>query len=110
MTPAQPAGPARRLAGLPSQERPSVALDLGDIVEAIAQRTAQLLADRDAAPGLRPPDGYLDVDAAAAYLACPRSRIYDLVSLGRLRPHRDGRRLLFTRADLDAALDPPEPS
>jgi excisionase family DNA binding protein len=47
---------------------------------------------------------WLGVQDAAQYLACPVSRIYDLVSLGRLNPHRDGRRLLFRPGDLDAAL------
>ena len=49
-------------------------------------------------------EGWLGVQGAARYLACPVSRIYDLVSLGRITPHRDGRRLLFRRSDLDAAL------
>jgi excisionase family DNA binding protein len=79
-------------------------LDLSELVEAIAQRTAELLAAQ-APAGLA---GYLDVDDAASYLACSRQRIYDLVSAGRVVAHRDGRRLLFRPADLDAALAPPE--
>ncbi|MEK6276923.1 MAG: helix-turn-helix domain-containing protein [Actinomycetota bacterium] len=77
-----------------------------ELVEAIAVRVAELLAER-----LEPPaDPYLDADAAAEYLAAPRSRVYELVERRRLRPHRDGRRLLFRRADLDAALTQPEGS
>jgi excisionase family DNA binding protein len=45
------------------------------------------------------------VQQAAEYLSCPVSRIYDLVSLGSLTAHRDGRGLLFRRADLDAAIE-----
>jgi excisionase family DNA binding protein len=75
-----------------------------ELVEAVAGRVAELLADRlDAAS--RP---YLDVDEAAAYLRCSPQRIYDLVSAGRLRPHRDGRRVLLTREALDACLEAPE--
>lgn len=51
------------------------------------------------------PEPWLDVAAAAVYLACSAKRIYDLVALGRLRCARDGRRLLFRREWLDAALD-----
>lgn len=37
---------------------------------------------------------------AAAFLACPVSRVYSLTSAGRLPVHRDGTRLLFTRDEL----------
>ena len=47
-------------------------------------------------------DGYLDVDGAASFLACPKSRVYALVSAGRLPVHRDGSRLLFDRQELRA--------
>jgi excisionase family DNA binding protein len=45
-------------------------------------------------------DGFLDVEGAAAFLACPTSRIYALVSARRIPHHRDGSRLLFDRAEL----------
>lgn len=51
------------------------------------------------------PEPWLDVAAGAAYLCCSAKRIYDLVALGQLRCARDGRRLLFRREWLDAALD-----
>lgn len=76
-----------------------------ELVEAAAERVAELLADRLDALLAPPPEGYLDVDRAAAYLAAKRSRIYELAESGRLRSYRDGRRLLFRRDDLDAALD-----
>ena len=72
-----------------------------EFVEAVAQRAAALVADRlqqRTAP-------YLDVAGAAAYLACPRSRIYSLVSAGRIPVRRDGSRLLFRAAELDDWLD-----
>lgn len=76
------------------------------VLHTIAQRVAQLLQQH---AGENPQtdgvgDPWLGVKDAAEYLACPVSRIYDLVSLGRLHPHRDGRRLLFKHQDLDAAL------
>jgi excisionase family DNA binding protein len=49
--------------------------------------------------------GWLNTDQAATHLCCPRSRIHDLVQLGKLEPCRDGRRLLFKRTDLDAYLE-----
>lgn len=72
-----------------------------DQLERIAEHVAALLAERHAPAN----DGYLNADQAAEYLACSRGRLYDLVQLKKLDPVRDGRRLLFRRADLDAALD-----
>lgn len=69
-----------------------------ELVAELAKQVANQLQ-----PQARPP--YLNVDDAAAYLACDRKRIYDLKAAGKLTPHRDGRRLLFTTADLDAVLD-----
>jgi excisionase family DNA binding protein len=70
---------------------------------ALADRLAPLLAERlgrsqEASP-------WLNAEEAASYLACTRDRLYDLVQVGKLSPRRDGRRLLFRRADLDAYLE-----
>jgi excisionase family DNA binding protein len=48
------------------------------------------------------PDGWLNAEQAAEYLACSRDRLYDLVQIRKLEAQRDGRRLLFRRSDLDA--------
>lgn len=75
----------------------ALTLDIADeVLERIAERAAELLADwqRVAARG------YLDVAGAADFLACPKSRIYSLVSVGRLPHHHDGSRLLFDSAEL----------
>ena len=50
-------------------------------------------------------NGWLSTKEAAQYLACPISRVYDLVSPGRLQPSRDGVRLKFTTNQLDAYLE-----
>jgi excisionase family DNA binding protein len=77
----------------------ALTLDLPpELVEQIAQRAAELLAT--SAPNGAQVDGYLDVAGAADFLACPRSRIYSLVSAKRIPHHRDGSRLLFDRAEL----------
>jgi excisionase family DNA binding protein len=72
------------------------------VIELIAARAAELvlLGTKDSAS-----EPWIGVVEAAAYLACPRSRIYELVSRNRLPFRRDGRRLLFRRAELDAYLD-----
>jgi len=72
------------------------------LLDALAERVAEMVADRlaDTTTSSR----YLDVDGAAAYLVCKRQRIYDLVNAETLAASRDGRRLLFTRDALDAAL------
>ena len=72
------------------------------LVEAVAVRVADLLAER--LPAQRGPEPWLDVDAAAVYLACRPHRVYDIVAEGRLRCAKDGRRSLFRREWLDAYL------
>jgi excisionase family DNA binding protein len=66
------------------------------LAEAIAARVIERIGDQ--------PEPYLDVAAAAEYLACKPKRIYELKAQGRLAHFKDGSRLLFTRKDLDAAL------
>jgi excisionase family DNA binding protein len=72
----------------------------GELVEAIAERAAELLTEQ-----MPPPSPYLDVDGAAEYLACSSSRIYALTSTRRIPHHRDGSRLLFRREELDAWIE-----
>ena len=49
-------------------------------------------------------NGYLNTREAAEYIGSPRSRLYDLVALGDLIPHRDGTRLKFTKDQLDTYM------
>jgi excisionase family DNA binding protein len=71
-----------------------------ELVDAIAERVADLLADRS-----RPRNSpYLTVDETADYLRCSKQAVYDRVHQGALTPCRDGRRLLFPVAELDAYL------
>ena len=67
-----------------------------EMVEAVAERVVKLLAEREPARA----EAYLDVDGAATFLACPRSRIYALVSARRIPHERDGSRLLFRPDEL----------
>ncbi len=67
-----------------------------ELAESIAARVAEMVRSD--------PEPYLDVGAAAEYLACKPKRIYELKAAGRLAHFRDGTRLLFRREDLDAAL------
>lgn len=69
------------------------------MIEAIAERVAELLAERGAQ---RQDDGWLDAKGAAAHIGAPVSRIYALVSADRIPHERDGSRLLFRRSDLDS--------
>lgn len=73
---------------------PAALLDA--LADRVADRLLAVMPDR--------PDSYLDTEAAAAYLAAPPDRIYDLVARKAVTVHRDGRRLLFRTADLDAVL------
>ncbi len=77
-------------------------LDIPDeLADAIAERVVELLG--------APAEPWLDVDAAAEYVAAPKSRIYDWLAQGRVEHRRDGRRVLFRREWLDAVLDGREP-
>jgi excisionase family DNA binding protein len=67
---------------------------LEQLARALAPIVAALLADQRTA-------GWLDVPAAAAYLACPKGRVYELANRGLLPCERDGRRLLFRAEELD---------
>jgi excisionase family DNA binding protein len=69
-----------------------------ELIELVADRAAELVAERLAAAA---PDPWIGVAQAADHLACPRSRVYALVSAGRLPHAKDGSRLLFKRSELD---------
>lgn len=64
-------------------------------------QTLEALADRVASRVRAGQEPWLNADQAATYLACPVSRIHDLVKLGEVQVARDGRRLLFRREWLD---------
>lgn len=75
----------------------TIALEVPDhVLDAIADRVLERLADQATAE----PTGFLDVPAAAAFLSCPVSRVYALVSAQRIPHERDGSRLLFDPAEL----------
>lgn len=70
-----------------------------ELVEAIAQRAAELVLEHGGATGDLPE--FLTPEQAAAYLCCEPQRIYDLCSDGRLRRYKDGSRLLLRRVELE---------
>jgi excisionase family DNA binding protein len=77
-----------------------LSLELDDAaLEALAELIVPRLAGRIGSE--QPAQRWLDVGGAADYLRCPRSRVYALVSAGRIPVHRDGSRLLFDRPELD---------
>lgn len=64
---------------------------------------AELLRPRLSQPAA--PDAWLrGASEIAAHLACPRSRVYALVSAGRLPVERDGSALVARRSALDEWL------
>jgi excisionase family DNA binding protein len=68
-----------------------------EFLEAIAQRAAEIAQERISAAY----EPWLTADQTAEYLACPKSRVYALVSARRIPHERDGSRLLFRRSELD---------
>jgi hypothetical protein len=77
-------------------------IQIGDeLVERIAQRAAELLAERQADKY----DGWLrGASKIAAYIDSPRSRVYALVSANGIPVHHDGSALIAHRSELDAWL------
>ena len=75
---------------------------LEPLAQAIAERAAELALERLPAPASLPE--YLTVEEAADYMRCRRQRVYDLLSSRRLPRHKDGRRVLLRRSEIDAYL------
>lgn len=97
------ARPAAGGAAAPNGKQPSEPYALGipdAVLDELAARVAAAIVERMP----EPVEPYMDAERAAEYLACPKSRIYELVAAGRLRHYRDGRRVLLRREDLDAVL------
>jgi excisionase family DNA binding protein len=70
-----------------------MALEPSDI-EAIAGRIAELIARQDVSP-------WLNTAGAAAYMACPVSRVRKLTMDDSLCSYKEGGRRLYRRSDLD---------
>lgn len=81
----------------------ALSFNVGDeLVERIAHRAAELLAERSNEPT---EDGWLrGAERIAAYIDAPRSRVYALVSARRIPVHRDGSALIARRSELDRWL------
>lgn len=79
------------------------ALVIGDeLVEYIAERAAELIAERHVDEASC--DWLRGADKIAAYIDAPRSRVYGLVSAKRIPIHHDGSALIARRSELDAWL------
>jgi excisionase family DNA binding protein len=87
-------------AGALQQKRTLSLAVSAELVELVADWAAELVAERMAATAA--PEPWVGVAEAADHLACPRSRVYALVSAGRIPHEKDGSRLLFKRSALDA--------
>ena len=77
-----------------------------ELVEAIAQRVAELLRERTTQRA-EPVSPWLDLEGACAYLGFSRDRLYKLTAAGAIpyRKKRGGQGLLFHRAELDAWIE-----
>jgi len=88
---------------LPLRAGQELALVVPDeLLQALAERTAALLAER-LAPAPHTESPWLDSDGAMAYLGFPRDRLYKLTAARAIpfRKKRDGQGLLFHRDELD---------
>lgn len=71
---------------------------IDELARAVAERVEACLTSWGTS------QGYLDVNGAAEYLSCPKSRIYDLTSRRQLPHYKLGSRLLFSKQEIDAWL------
>jgi hypothetical protein len=73
-----------------------------EALEQLAAALLPLVVERLEARASADAGGWLNAKGAAEYLSVPRSRIYDLKSMGALEPDGyDGRTPLWRRATLD---------
>jgi hypothetical protein len=73
-----------------------------ELVERIAHRAAELVAEASGEPG---DDGWLrGAERIASYIDAPRSRVYALNSAKRIPVHHDGSALIARRSELDKWL------
>ncbi len=79
--------------------RPGLSHDLAGTPDRLAKQLAVHLAPLLAEPRTNSP--WLNAAEAAVYLRCPTSRIRKLTSTRELPFHRDGRRVLYHRDELD---------
>jgi Helix-turn-helix domain len=73
-----------------------------EVVEAIAQRAAQLTRQLELEEN--PVSPYMTIDEAAEFLRCKAKRIYDLRSSARLTRINEGGRALVLRAEIEALV------
>jgi excisionase family DNA binding protein len=73
-----------------------------ELLEAIAQRTAEIIEQRQADRGEA--RWLYGAEAAAAYLGWPVKRVYNRVASDELPAHRSGGRLCFLTSELDRAV------
>lgn len=78
-----------------------------ELVELVAERAAELVAERHEPKGSEP---WIGVEQAADHLACKPHRIYSLVHRRAIPYRKDGSRLLFRRSELDRWLDQSAPA
>lgn len=84
----------------------AVSIDVpAELVDAIAERAAELVLERLRVKAVASESRYLTVDEAASLYRCKPQRIYDLISSGRLPKKNDGSRVLLERAELERRLE-----
>ena len=76
----------------------TVSLEFPDaIVEAIAQRAAEIVLEQSSTPVS---DGFMNVEQAAEFTGLKASSIYKLTSLRRIPHKKVGAKLIFDRAEI----------
>ena len=76
-----------------------------DELEQLVQRVVVRVLEKIGERGFAPRSPFVTIPEAANFLRCSRQRVDDLLSSGRLRRHKDGRRTLIRRAELEAYVE-----
>lgn len=84
-----------------SQDR--MALVAGLLDGLVDETTLRVLERLESAPSYA--ESYINSEKAAEHLCCNVNRIHALVEADRIPHHRDGRRLLFKRSELEEYID-----
>lgn len=100
-----PPRPALASAGQPEWVNAFV----GKIADAVIEQIRhKLTIPRPVPAAAAPRSPWATVEEAATFLRCKPQRVYDLLSSGQLRRHKEGGRVLILRSDLELRVEATE--
>lgn len=77
----------------------------GPIADAVIAQLKQRMTAPTATAPVAARSPWATVEEAATFLRCKPQRVYDLLSSGQLRRHKEGGRVLIKRSDLELRVE-----